>query len=377
MKRTAAIRTGLSSIALVIAGCATGASDVARGPDPYSAAVYTGAGQPDAADLYAGLRAPTQWSDNGAPFELVSYAGIEGARRAHERYAKHVAEALDGRCEREVKPTKTESLIDIADLCDVPLDMLVEFNPGVADISYSTAGATVQVPGGIESPQGFAAASDALVELSAVMEGDTLEKIAYRLNVSQSAIANLNPDIDWTNPVAGQMYLKPAALPQQATTAAPAPAPAWEGYAGGQGIAGSPAAGSGGASAHAPYALGPVKSLARPEGVFPKSTLEVDRRFVKAGDSVKVTATAKPGAEVTFYSGEGPEALEKAKTVLADKNGMASASITVPKKSSMGGVVFGARAEGSRNTQFSDRVTVIRLKEKADDPSADKKSEND
>lgn len=375
MKFQSLLLTGAAGAALAVSGCATGPYQQAGNGDPYRAALYTGAPQPDAADHFAQLYAPEQTSANGEPFELVSYAGIEGARRAHELYSKEDAEALDGRCEASVRPTGSESLVDIAELCDVPLDLLVEFNPGVADISYSTSGSNVAIPGGLKAPQGVSAMSSQLVQLDAVQPGETLDKIAYRLNVSEAAIANLNPGIDWKNPVAGQSFVKPAAAAPAAASPAPsyvAPAatPVWEGYSGAQGISGSEAAGAIGVTAHAPYELSPVKSYGRAVGVYPEGKLTVDRKFVKAGDSVAVTAVVSPNAEVTFYSGDEPGSLKKSQTVRANDKGEATASIKVKKKSNMGGVVFGAREEGSTETQFSDRVGVIKLKE-GDAPADD------
>lgn len=357
-----------SAAALAIAGCTTGASPEAGLRDPYAAALYTGAPQPDAADHFALLYAPEQTSANGAPFELVSYAGIEGARRAHERYTEEEAEALDGRCERYVEASANESMIDVANLCDVPLEMLVDYNPAIENVSYAAPGAVIEIPGGVVAPAGAFAMKDALAALYTVQEGDTLDKIAYRLNVSQASIANLNPDVYWSELEAGQVIRKPAAAPVAAATTSygPAPAaPAWEGYSG-LGIGASEAPGAIDPTAHAPYALTPVKSYARSVGAYPEAKLVVDKQFVKAGDSVQVTAKATPGAEVTFYSGEDPGDLKKSKTVRADETGNATASIRVKKKATMGGVIFGARPEGSRETQFSDRVGVVRLKDKPD-----------
>lgn len=367
MKSRAFFFAGASIAVILSAGCATSAPQSLAGADPYGATLYTGAPQPDAADLYSQLYAPDQTSANGAPFELVSFAGLEGARRAHALYTDAEAEALDGRCEEKVSPLKTESLIDIAELCDVPLDMLVEYNPGVADISYSTSGATVQIPGGLKAPQGVSAMSGQLLALDAVQPGDTLEKIAWRLDVSEAAIANLNPGIDWKNPVAGQTFVKPAAAaaaPAASSSFAP-PAPQWEGWGGASGIAASDAGSVAVIDAHAPYALSPVKSYGRATGSYPQASLSVDREFVKAGGSVNVTAKATPGADVTFYSGVAPGALTKSTTVRADEAGKATASIKVGKKSNMGGVVFGARAAGSDETQFSRRVGVVNLEEGA------------
>ncbi len=375
-----AAMSGAALAALAISGCATSPDYQTAGRDPYAATVYTGAPQPDAVDLYAQLFAPEQRSANGTPFELVSYSGIEGARRAHQLYTESEAEALDGRCESAVAPTMTESMIDIANLCDVPLEMLVEYNPGIADISYSTAGAMVKIPGGIVEPKGAFAMTDMLVQLGAVQPGDTLEKIAYRLNVSEAAIANLNPGVDWKNPIAGQSFVTPVATPRAATNAATATyaAPAWEGYSGAQGIGGSQAGSAVGVGL-APYALSPVRSYGKAAGVYPEADLSVDRQFVKAGGSVEVTAKAKPGSVVTFYSGEAPgPGMSKKATAVAGADGAATARVRVGKKSNMGGVIFGARQAGSNETKYSDRVGVVRLNgEAASDGESDVDQDGD
>lgn len=378
MRRTTIFAAAASSAAIALAGCASAPQEAGLGPDPYRAALYTGAPQPDVADQIAFLRAPVQTSANGTTFELVSYAGIDGARRAHALYTEAEAEALDGRCEARIRPSQSESMIDIADLCDVPLDLLVEYNPGVADISYQVSDSTVRIPGGIENPKGFAALTGALVQLDAVRPGDTIEKIAYRLDVTPAAIANLNPGIDWTKPAAGQAFVAPASGSAPAYMAAsnnyapPAEIPTWEGYSGGQGIAGSNA-GSAVGTAHAPYQLKPVKSYARARGVYPDADVSVDKPYVKVGDSVEVTAKATAGNDVTFYYGDAPgDDMTQSKTVRANKDGLATTTIKVKKNSNMGGVVFGAREQGSSDTKYSDRVGVVKLGE-----GADKKKESD
>lgn len=378
MKINAVMFVGGSALALALQGCASEGPVADYGvADPYRATLYTGAPQPDVADQYAVAPLPSgEYSANGAPFELASYAGIEGARRAHALYTKEEAEALDGRCETSVKPISSESMIDIADLCDVSLETLVEYNPGIADISYSTDGAVVNIPGGLSSPKGLGAAADQFVLLDAVQPGDTLEKIAFRLNVSTEALANLNPGVDWTKPTPGQAFVKPASAPAPSKPAASAaPAPKWEGYSNAHGIAAGAA--STGVTALAPYELRPVKSYGRASGAYPDDRLVVDRMVVKAGDAVKVTAKATPGAEVTFYAGEEPGDLKRSKTVRADEAGEATASIRVKKKANMGGVVFGAREAGSSETQYSERVGVLNFGSSKSSSSDDEDGETE
>ena len=364
--------------ALAISACATTVERQAS-TDPYAAALYTGAPQPDAADDYARLVAPPQAASNGVAFELVSYAGIEGARRAHERYTEQEAEALDGRCEKYVQPISTESLIDIANLCDVKLDTLVAYNPDIESVSYAASGAVVEIPGGSISPRGTFAMATALNELYAVQANDTIGKIAYRLNVSANSIVNANPEVtNWGTLSEGQIIRKPveastvvAAAASPSGYAPPAPPAVWEGYSGAKGLGASHAGSIGNPTAHAPYLLRPVKSYDRANGVYPEARLTVDKKFVKPGDSVVVTAErALPGEEVTFYIGDEPGNLKKSQTRRADENGTATATIPVRKKSNMGGVIFGARPESSIETQFSDRVGVVKpndLDDTADD----------
>ncbi|NWG92206.1 MAG: LysM peptidoglycan-binding domain-containing protein [Parvularculaceae bacterium] len=368
---------GGSIAALMIAGCAYSPERQAAG-DPYAAALYTGAPQPDRADHFAHLYAPEQTSQNGTPYEIVSYAGIEGARRAHARYTEEEAEKLDGRCERYVEASASESLIDVANLCDIPLEMLVDYNPDIKNVSYSAPGAVIEIPGGTLSPSGTLAMKDALADIYIVEDGDTLETIAQKLNISESSLTTLNPEVYWSDPTPGMAIKKPVVAPVASIEpryAPPTPAPVWEGYAAGQGI-GASEAGSAIGTAHAPYQLKPSKSYARPVGAYPEARLVVDREFVKEGDSVKVTAKAKPGADVTFYSGAEPGALKKSKTVRADENGDATASIDVKEGSTMGGVIFGARPKGSSETQYSDRVGVVKLKPERPRDSADEEAED-
>lgn len=365
---------GLSAAAL--SACAS--SYESAGRDPYVAAHYTGAEQLYAADIRAAQFPPQQRSENGTPFEMASYEGINGARRAHQLYSAADAEALDGRCERFVEPAATETLVQIADLCDVPLDTLVAYNPDVKNISYAERVVTIEVPGGKVNPAGTFAASEALASLYEVQEGDTLSSIAYRLNVSASSIANANPDISWTILSPGQLLQKPVAATAP-VYAGPGPytAPAgaqWQGWTGNS--LGASAGGYGGDVLHAPYTLRPTRPFAgRDPGTPEDANLVVDKPAVRAGDRVRVTARAKPGEEVVFYSGSafdrptdsGKERMKEVARVTADENGEATASIRVKRKSDMGGVIFKAAPEGSDEALYSDRVGVVKLDDAEED----------
>lgn len=365
---------GLSAAAL--SACASTVETASR--DPYAAAYYTGAEKLYAADIRAAEFPPAQRSENGTPFELASYEGIAGARRAHQLYSKADAEALDGRCERFVEPTATETLTKIADLCDVPLDTLVAYNPDVKNISYAERVVTVEIPGGAVAPSGTFAASDALASLYEVQEGDSLSSIAYRLNVSASALASSNPDVSWTTLSPGQILQRPVAAAAPAY-AGPGPYAAptdssWQGWTGNR--RGAATDGAGSEVRHAPYALRPTRPFAgRDPGTPEEAYLVVDKPAVLAGERVRVTARAKPGEEVTFYSGaalDRPTGAERDRMkevarVTADENGEATASIRVKRQSDMGGVIFKAVPESSNEALYSDRVGVIKLEADEDE----------
>lgn len=373
---------GLSAAAL--AACAT--SYETAGRDPYAAAYYTGAEQLYAADIRAAQFPPQQRSENGTPFEFASYEGINGARRAHQLYSRADAEALDGRCEQFIEPAATETMVDVADLCDVPLETLVAYNPDVKNISYAERVVTIEIPGGKVNPAGTFAASDALASLYEVKEGDSLSSIAYRLNVSASALANSNPDISWTTLSPGQLLQKPVAATAPAYAPGPYTAPdaSWQGWTGNR--PGASAGGAGGEVRHAPYTLRPTRPFAgRDPGTPEDAYLVVDKPAVRAGERVRVTARARPGEEVTFYSGDAldretdsaRERMKEVARVTADENGEATASIRVKRKSDMGGVIFKAVPEGSNEAVYSDRVGVVKLDDTSDDDIEDEIAEEE
>lgn len=361
--------------AAALTACATPYETAGR--DPYAPVAYTRAEQLYSADLRAAQFPPAQTSENGTPFELVSYEGISGARRAHQLYSRAEAEALDGRCEKFIEPAPTETLVEIADLCDVSLETLVAYNPDVKSVNYAERVVTVEIPGGKVSPKGTFAASDALTSLYEVKEGDSLSAIAYRLNVSADSLANLNPDVTWTTLTPGQLLQRPVAASSAPAATYVAPAAEWEGYAGNSGGAGN--AGDRGDVRHAPYALRPTRPYAgRDPGTPEGADLVVDKPAVRAGERVRVTARRlAPGEEVTFYSGEAldretdakKERMKEVGRARADENGEASASIRVKRRSDMGGVIFKAVPEGSNDALYSDRVGVVKLEheDEADD----------
>ncbi len=357
-----------SSVSLVaaalVAGCA-GDPVQTSSRNPYDAALYTGARQLYQVDKVADLRAPKQWTVNGAPLEAVSYAGIDGAREAHMAYADEIAEKLDGRCERYVKVSADETLADIASLCDVAAPTLASANPSATGPAFLTKGQVLEIPGGIEAKRPSAFDMGAvLTGLYTVNDGDSLENIAYRFNVSSDAVAILNPNVDWTALTSGQQVLAPVAVvgPQQGAGAVSyAPAGEWQGYAG-AGIGDSDAANYG-ASGLAPYQLGPVQT-ALPGGqadITPR--LIVDNRFVEAGKSVNVTVTGLPaGTPVTLYRGDNLQEMRAVGQMRTGADGAASERVrTSKKKSNMGGVIFKATRDDTGETLYSERVGVFKL----------------
>ncbi|MEZ5894844.1 MAG: LysM peptidoglycan-binding domain-containing protein [Parvularculaceae bacterium] len=363
----------LVAVALV-AGCAADPVQTAS-RNPYDAALYTGARQLYQVDKVADLRAPSQWTVNGAPLEAVSYAGIDGAREAHLAYADEIAEKLDGRCERYVKVSTDETLADIASLCDVPAATLASANPSASGPAYLTKGQVLEIPGGIEAKRASAFDMGAvLTGLYTVKDGDNLENIAYRFNVSSDAVAILNPMVDWTSLTSGQRVLAPVAVVSPQTrpsgvnngVVSYAPAGEWQGYAG-AGIGDSDAASHGG-SGLAPYQLGPVQN-ALPGGaseIAPK--LVVDSRFVEAGQSVNITVTGLPaGTPVTLYRGDNLQEMRAVGQMRTGPDGAASERVrTSKKKSNMGGLVFKATRDDTGETLYSERVGVFKLGDKAD-----------
>lgn len=380
---------GASVAAFALAGCATN-NDYVAGKDPYGAMTYAGAERVYGDDIRGALPAPPrQYSENGAEFELVSYAGIEGARRAHQRYSPEEAEALDGKCERFVAPSQTESLLDIANLCDVPLQTLVDYNADVTEISYAS-GAMLEIPGAPVSPRGSFAMIDALADLYLVGEGESLSSIAEKLNVSESSLMNLNPGLAWSTLAPGQSIKKPAAAAPAASAPSYAPAgpaqstSAWTGYSG-YGLSSSGAGGAIGGQ-HQPYVLRPTQGAPGGPGAG-NPELTVDRAFVKPGGKVRVTAKADPGTEVTFYSGEtlDRESVDKDKQRMkevgrarANDDGEASLDVQVKPNTTAGGVIFKASPEGSNDILYSDRVGVVTVGKKPakkDAPSEDDSDE--
>ncbi|MBB5517358.1 LysM peptidoglycan-binding domain-containing protein [Amphiplicatus metriothermophilus] len=378
--RTGAAGLGAAGlIALFAAGCAGAPSgavaqadaapayvDAARytGPDRIFRNGHIDAMRPRAAHLEPGMEARL----------LAAYEGIDGARLAHRVFDEPHAELLDGACERFVKVLQGETLYDIAQYCDVSLSALLDVNPGVRNPRLVPAGELIEVPQFVNyerlalASDGALHAAGAPVGLYVVRPGDTLMTIAEAHLVPASAVAELNPGVDWRALPAGATLRIPAAV--QAGIAPPPPSrkPVTS-YLGEGDFSGGARGGQGGAPSHVaevtrlmPYNLKPVGSGAPARSSPPDGVLSVDRRIVKPGDAVRLSARGLPaGATATIYAGPNLAALEAVDEVRVGPDGALDARAPVKKSADIGGVVFSARLEETGQTLVSERVGVLRI----------------
>ncbi|GAB4528141.1 MAG: hypothetical protein Kow00133_17030 [Amphiplicatus sp.] len=377
--RTGAAGLGAAGlIALMAAGCAGapsgGAAQAARAPAYAGAAKYTGpdrifrdghieAMRPRAAHLEPGVEARI----------LAAYEGIDGARLAHQVYDEPHAELLDGACERLVKVLQGETLYDIAQYCDVSLSALLDVNPGVRNPRLVAAGELIEVPQFVNYERLALASGGALhagaapVGLYVAQPGDTLARIAETHLVSASAVAALNPGVDWSALPVGATLKIPAAAPAGiAPTPRRKPVASYLGEGDFSGGAGGD--GQGGEPSHIaevtrlmPYNLKPVGSAPAPVPQ-PDGVLSVDRRVAKPGGAVRLTASGLPaGATATISAGPNLNALEPLARARVGPDGALDASVAVKSAADVGGVVFSARVEETGQTLMSERVGVLRI----------------
>ena len=152
----------------------------------------------------------------------------------------------------------------------------------------------------------------------------------------------------------------------------------WQGYDA-RGISGGVRNGAGlnSVTSLMPYNLGPVQVSSADSIDNPRPRLEVGQTVVKAGGAVTVTAKGLPAdSDVTFYRGDNVQDLKRYKTVRTDENGEATiSSKTSKKRSNAGGVIFKAEPESGKSV-YSERVGVIKLKDRSDaDEDEDTSSE--
>jgi len=297
---------------------------------------------------------------------LASYEGVDGARLAHRLYGEARAEQLDGACEPYVKIVRGETLYDIAQYCDVPVTMLMDYNPLVRAARHVEAGEIVEVPQ-IFNPERHALAYGAAAGVQpaswyVVQPGDTLGDIAARHLVSAGSIAALNPYVDVERLAVGAQLRIPAAGGHDAAAAPliagalPYPYGPASAYGGkGEGAYASEV------TAVMPYASRPLHSTA--DEAVPKSLrLAVDRKTVKPGGDVVVSAAGLPAnAAVSLYRGANGADLEFVKTVVTDSEGRFSEPVTVAGSSDIGGVIFRATIDASGKQLQSPRVGVDKI----------------
>jgi LysM repeat protein len=112
---------------------------------------------------------------------------------------------------RPCGPTTTvqpgDTYFQIAQRCDVSVDMLREANPGV-DQNDLQVGQTLQLTA--EAPPQPEPAEPAPGDQYRVQPGDTVQSIAAALGVTVEALIAANPDIDPAALRVGQMLLPPA-----------------------------------------------------------------------------------------------------------------------------------------------------------------------
>lgn len=284
-------------------------------------------------------------------------------------YPAAQAEQLDGACERFVKVTRVENLYDVEQFCDVPISILLAYNPSIRNARHVGQGDVIEVPqvynperaSYMASVAGVAGIDSFLRAVAYVVQpGDTLNDIAARHLVSISAVANVNPSVDWRYVQAGTAVWIPAANAGQ--PAAPAsitpPSPATGSLPYSYGHVSGGASGSGvsyDVTTVMPYQMTPAQQANEKEA--PRSLLMINRRTVEPGDEVTVTGESLPAnSEVSLYSGPNGNQLSFVKTVTTDSNGRFSES--VPVYGNAGGVIFQATINGGEDRLQSPRVGI-------------------
>ena len=308
---------------------------------------------------------------------LAAFDGIDGARLAHRMYNDGQAEKLDGACEQYVKISQGENLYDIAQLCDVPVTMLIDYNPAVNNPRHVGVGQIVEVPQIFNAERNALLIGDVntisngtqLASYYVVQPGDTLNDIAAKHLVSASAVANFNPGVQWASlPVGAQVRIP---VVQPAGVVAPAnPAPVTGALPYAYGSAANYQAGAASAAASnalptsvpQPYSLTPAQEPDQPY-INKAPLLTVDRRTVKAGGSVIVSAVdLPPNAAISIYQGPNGSDLDFVTTIFTDSQGRFSTPVTVRGVSSAGGVIFRATIDKTGDQLQSPRVGIDTIK---------------
>lgn len=156
--------------------------------------------------------------------------GIDSARDAHRRYSGYRAEQLDGDCERRVAIRYGETLSDLAELCDVSVESILDANPGVRNPRNIAVGQQFYIP--VQHAAVYGDRSDESRRTDAayrgadgrsdyyddatgrdyhvVRRGDTLGDIAARYNVTLSDVIDLNRNVRSRNLEIGDRIYLPA-----------------------------------------------------------------------------------------------------------------------------------------------------------------------
>ncbi|MEM9706988.1 MAG: LysM peptidoglycan-binding domain-containing protein [Pseudomonadota bacterium] len=315
--------------------------------------------------------------------ELASFQGIEGARLAHRLYPGERAEALDGACEPRVTAAPSESLYDIADLCDVSVLTLADFNPGVQSPSRLPTGAEIYVPhvnptrgldimeldGGV-ARVGYGVDSLPLSPLylgggvslgdgaHVISAGDTLTALAVKYDVSVQSLVAANPSLDWVRMPVGEEVRLPASANAGAKTAnavssAESDSLDTEDYAPGY------------IRARDVYGDGPVTpaiapSVAKTRVFSPSSALDLSTDSVRPRGSVTISADGFPkNALVSIYRGPNRSDMRFVGDVQTDGSGSLRTSVSVGSGNA-GGVIFLAALDGVK--VYSPRVAIETIK---------------
>ncbi|MEQ1929391.1 MAG: LysM domain-containing protein [Parvularculaceae bacterium] len=300
---------------------------------------------------------------------LASFDGIEGARRAHQMFPGAQAEQLDGACERFVKIGRYENLYDVEQLCDVRVSVLLAYNPAIRDARHIGEGAVIEVPqtfnveraSYVQSVVGQGAATGSHIGTVAyvVQPGDTLNDIAAQHLVSASAVANVNPNIDWRYVQVGATVWIPStnSVPAAgAPAAAAAPGPVSGGLPYNYGHAGP---GAGGVvydvTGVMPYQLTPAQQAAEREA--PRKLLMINKRVVSPGEEVLIQGEGLgANKEVSIYRGANGNQMEFIGTVQTNAAGAFAQSFPVSGDNG-GGVIFQAAVDGEKRLQ-SPRIVA-------------------
>lgn len=209
--------TGAASIlALMTASCASYAGDRRSEYRDH-----------DAAPVYSDNRGAER-AEYDAP--RLGVRGIDSARDAHRRYSDRRAEQLDGDCERRVTIRYGETLSDLAELCDVSIDSILDANPGIRNPRNIAVGQQFYIP--VRHATVYADQSSEFRRTDAahrgadgrndhyedatgrdyhvVRRGDTLGDIAARYNVTLSDVIDLNRNVRSRNLEIGDRIYLPA-----------------------------------------------------------------------------------------------------------------------------------------------------------------------